>query len=583
MFNSTFLESETVSDSAEKGKKLLQEFRIIGIMGIKVKVNGRAKTYPEGSTYLDISRDYQKDYKFEIILAMVDGKLVELFKKAEDGVNIKFITVADDPGYKTYQRGAILLMLRAIYRVIDKSKISRVRIENSLGNGLYCEMEGTAGMNAKNIEKVKAEMLSLVERDLPYEKESVSTAKAKKLFADLGMNDKAKLFEYRRTSSTNIYKLDGFIDYYYGFMPPSTGMIKVFDIFKYEKGFMLFLPPKSNPAELAPFEPKKKLHQAMCSATEWGRVMGLDTVADLNDAIAHGNISDLILVQEALMEKRIGDIAEQVKKKGKVKFVMIAGPSSSGKTTFSHRLSIQLRTLGLKPHPIAVDNYFVNREDTPKDEDGNYNFECLEAIDVKQFNKDMTNLLKGKEVELPSFNFKAGKREYKGDFLKLGEDDILVIEGIHCLNDKLSYTLPKESKFKVYISALTELNVDEHNRIPTTDGRIIRRMVRDARTRGTSAAKTIAMWPSVRRGEEENIFPYQETADAMFNSALIYELAVLKQFAEPLLFGIPEDAPEFLEAKRLLKFLDYFLGVTSEDVPKNSVLREFVGGSVFPV
>lgn len=262
---------------------------------------------------------------------------------------------------------------------------------------------------------------------------------------------------------------------------------------------------------------------------------------------------------------------------------MIAGPSSSGKTTFSHRLSIQISAHGLKPHPIAVDNYFVNRAETPLDEEGNYNFECLEAIDVKQFNEDMTALLRGEEVSMPSFNFKTGQREYRGDSLSLGPDDVLVIEGIHCLNDKLSFSLPAKSKFRIYISALTQLNIDEHNRIPTTDGRLIRRIVRDARTRGASAKATIAMWNSVRRGEEENIFPYQESADVMFNSALIYELAVLKLYAEPMLFSIQPGEPEYNEAKRLLKFLDYFIGVPSEAIPHNSILREFVGGGCFDV
>ena len=309
----------------------------------------------------------------------------------------------------------------------------------------------------------------------------------------------------------------------------------------------------------------------------------MDTVGDLNDRIVDGSVHELILVQEALMEQKMGEIASKIAADRKKKFVMIAGPSSSGKTTFSHRLSIQLRTLGLKPHPIAVDNYFVDREKTPRDEFGEYNYECLEAIDVEQFNKDMNDLLAGKTVKMPTFNFKKGKREYKGNTLTLGEDDILVIEGIHGLNDRLSYSLSPEYKFKIYISALTQLNIDEHNRIPSTDGRLLRRIVRDARTRGTSAQETIAMWPSVRRGEEENIFPYQESADVVFNSALIYELAVLKPYAEPLLFGIPKSAPEYVEAKRLLKFFDYFLTIVSEDIPKNSLLREFIGGSCFQV
>lgn len=311
--------------------------------------------------------------------------------------------------------------------------------------------------------------------------------------------------------------------------------------------------------------------------------MDLETVGALNDRIAKGDMSHLILIQEALQEKKIAEIAAQIAARKNARFVMIAGPSSSGKTTFSHRLSVQLEAIGLKPHPIAVDNYFVNRVDSPRDEYGNYNYEILECLDVELFNRDMTGLLEGKQVELPYYNFKKGVREYKGNFLQLGEGDILVIEGIHCLNDRLSYTLPADSKFKIYISALTQLNIDEHNRIPTTDGRLLRRMVRDARTRGSSARETIRMWPSVRRGEEENIFPFQEEADAMFNSALVYELAVLKQYAQPLLFAIPKDSEEWLEAKRLLKFLDYFIGVSSEDIPKNSILREFIGGSCLNV
>ena len=311
--------------------------------------------------------------------------------------------------------------------------------------------------------------------------------------------------------------------------------------------------------------------------------MGVSVVGELNEKVSSTEIKQLILISEALQEGKISRIAEQISEKKNVKLIMIAGPSSSGKTTFSHRLSVQLAAHGLKPHPIAVDNYFVNREDTPLDENGQYNFECLEAIDVELFNRDMNALLKGERVEIPRFNFKTGKREYKGDFLQLAPNDVLVIEGIHALNEKMSYALPKESKFKIYISALTQLNIDEHNRIPTTDGRLIRRIVRDNRTRGTDAKKTIAMWPSVRRGEDENIFPYQEEADVMFNSALIYELAVLKLYAEPLLFQIERKDPEYSEAKRLLKFLEYFVGVPSEDIPNNSILREFVGGGCFDV
>ena len=352
---------------------------------------------------------------------------------------------------------------------------------------------------------------------------------------------------------------------------------------KYENGMVLILPNKSKPTELEEFKPLPKLFKSMEMASDWGEKLGVDTVSDLNDEIRKGRFNELVLVQEALQERRISEIASDIVSRGGIKFVMIAGPSSSGKTTFSHRLSVQLRTHGLTPHPIAADDYFVDRENTPRQPNGDYDFECLEAIDTQKFNEDMCALLAGERVELPTFNFVTGKREYKGNFKQLGPDDILVIEGIHGLNDKMSYALPADSKYKIYISALTTLNIDEHNRIPTTDGRLLRRLVRDARTRGATAKRTVQMWPSVRKGETENIFPFQESADAMFNSALIYELAVLKPYAEPLLYSIEKGEPEYFEAVRLLKFLSYFLGVGTEELPKNSIVREFVGGSCFKV
>ena len=377
--------------------------------------------------------------------------------------------------------------------------------------------------------------------------------------------------------------MNEFEDYFYGYMVPDASYLKYFDLHLYDEGFILQMPELKAPTVVPPFRPLHKLFTVLKESSKWGDMLGIQTVGDLNEVVTRGNIQEMILVQEALQEKKIAEIAQQIVDRKSAKFILIAGPSSSGKTTFSHRLSVQLRANGLVPHPIAVDNYFVNREETPKDADGKYNYECLEAIDVKKFNEDLTDLLAGKEVELPEFNFKIGRREYHGNKKRLGEHDVLVIEGIHCLNDALTYQLPKENKFKIYISALTQLNIDEHNRIPSTDGRLLRRMVRDARTRGTSAKQTIAMWQSVRRGEEENIFPYQEEADVMFNSALIYELAVLKQYAEPVLFGIDKNCEEYIEAKRLLKFLDYFVGVGSEHVPTNSLLKEFIGGGCFHI
>lgn len=554
-------------------------------MAEKVKVNlyGEEIEIERGTTLLELAKQYQCKEDNDIILAVVNGKLRELPRLINKPCEIKFLTTADKSGKKTYVRGLVLVLIKSLYEVVGEDNIDNFLLEFALGTGYYCEMEGKVKLNQEIIDKVKARMSELIALDLPFEKRSIPTDMAREVFKKQKMYDKANLFKYRRGSKTNVYSLDGFDDYFYGYMPPSTGVLRYFDVHLFEDGLILQTPSTRNPKEIGEYKPMMKLFKTLKESNEWGKTMQVETIGALNDVIAQGGINDLILVQEAFQEKKIAEIAEQIKNSEGKKFVMIAGPSSSGKTTFSHRLSIQLMTHGLKPHPIAVDNYFVDRDKTPLDEDGNPNFECLEAIDVEQFNKDMLALLNGETVELPEFNFKKGKREYKGDYKKLGKDDILVIEGIHCLNDQLSYSLPRESKFKIYISALTQINVDEHNRIATSDGRLIRRIVRDMRTRGTKAQSTIAMWPSVRRGENENIFPYQEEADVMFNSALIYELAILKQYAEPALFGMDRDCPEYIEAKKILKFLDYFIGVSSEEVPKNSILREFVGGSCFKV
>lgn len=546
-------------------------------------VDNEEREYKKGTTLLEISKEFQDRYGDDIILAMLNGKLRELAKPVIKDSKITFLTTMDDVGHKTYLRGMCLMMLKAMYQEVGRSNIEKIYIEFSLGNAIYCELEGKVELTQEILDRVKERMLKMVKEDVPFKKYSMNTDDAIDLFYQYGMYDKHKLFKYRRVSKANIYNLDGFEDYYYGYMPASTGILKYFDLALYEKGFLMILPYKKTPTKLEEFIPTPKLYKILKESNDWGKQMGIDTVGALNDEVCKGGAGDLILVQEAFQEKKINEIAKQIVDQPNKKLIMIAGPSSSGKTTFSHRLSIQLRTYGLHPHPIAIDNYFCNRENTPKDEFGNYNYEALEAIDIEKFNEDMTDLLAGKTVELPTYNFKTGKREYRGNFKKLGPDDILVIEGIHGLNDKLSHCLPKENKFKIYISALTQLNIDEHNRIPTTDGRLIRRMIRDARTRGIAARDTIGMWSSVRRGEEQYIFPFQEEADAMFNSAMIYELAVLKQFAEPLLFGIPKDVPEYIEAKRLLKFLDYFVGISSEEVPHNSILREFVGGSCFHV
>lgn len=542
------------------------------------------KNYAIGTTYEKIADEFQEKYNGLIALVIVNGKIRELTKKVERDCTVSFLTLQDEIGHKTYERTATMMLIKAVYDVLEEEQhVEKIKVEFAIGQGYFCSLKADFKIKQEFVDRINRRMTEMVEQRIPIKKKSFPLDDAVELFKKQGMTDKVKLFRYRRSSSVNVYSLDGFYDYYYGYMLPDTGYMKYFNVIAYEDGLMLILPYAKQPDKIEFFEPRENLFHTLRESTIWNQYNGIDTVGDLNDWVCHGNLAELILVQEAEQERKIGEIAKDIVRRGGVKFVMIAGPSSSGKTTFSHRLSIQLRTLGMVPHPIALDNYFVNRENTPLDENGNYNFECLEAIDVELFNQNMCELLAGKTVEMPEFNFLTGQREYHGNFMKLGAEDILVIEGIHGLNDKMSYALPNDSKYKIYISALTSLNIDAHNRIPTTDGRLLRRMVRDARTRGASAKKTIAMWPSVRKGEEENIFPYQESADAMFNSVLIYELAVLKQYAEPLLFCIDKEEPEYFEAKRLLKFLEYFLGIDSTNLPQNSICREFIGGSCFNV
>lgn len=557
---------------------------------VTLEIAGEKKQYPYGTSFLAIAQEYQDRYRDDIVLVLYNNRLRELGKEIEKDGTLAFITTADKTGRKTYRRSVTLLMQKAVYNLWGEEKVS-VRVKHSIGQGYYCELwkkedeaepELRVGVDDTMVSELKKEMYRLVMADIEIEKRSINTDDAIALFHELGMKDKEKLFRYRRSSRVNIYVLDHYKDYFYGFMVPSTGYLRYYDVTPYEDGFVLLF-PGADTKKVAPFSPSGKLFYTLKTSREWGKMLEIDTIGALNDAIAAGRMQEIILTQEALFEERIGKLADDIVNSGDKKFIMIAGPSSSGKTTFSHRLSIQLSAKGLKPHPFPLDDYYVDRAMCPRDENGELDLECLEALDVELFNHDMNELLAGKRVNLPIFNFKTGKREYKDKIMQLGPEDVLVIEGIHGLNDKLSYSLPVESKYKIYISALTQLNIDEHNCLPTTDGRMIRRIVRDARTRNTSAKETIAMWDSVRRGEEKYIFPFQESADTMFNSALIYELAVLKMYAEPLLFAIDKDCPEYLEAKRLLKFLDYFLPMPSDEISQNSIIREFIGGSCFNV
>ena len=554
----------------------MQEFNLT----IKISAEeSYSERVSEGTRFLDLAEKYQKFYKDQIVLVMHDHRLRELNKTVKKDMEISFITMTDKDGKRAYRRSAVLLMQKAANNLWKNDVM--IRVNHSLGQGYFCSMEGVE-LTKANILMLKEEMLRIVAQDYPIEKYNVNRDEAIELFEGFGLIDKKLTMEYRRNSRVNLYSVDGFVDYHFGFMVPSTGYIKWFDLDLYENGFVIMFPNK-NGSVVEPLVTSSKLFHTLQDSKKWSQMLGVGTVGALNEAISHGGGHELILLQEALMEERIGNIAAQIAASHDKKFVMIAGPSSSGKTTFSNRLSIQLRAKGLNPHPIGLDDYYIDRDKCPRDENGEFDFECLESIDVEKFNEDMTALLNGKEILMPSFNFKTGRREYRGKKLKLGENDILVIEGIHGLNDKLSYTLPAESKFRIYISALTQLNIDEHNPLPTTDGRLLRRIVRDARTRGTSAQETLGMWASVRRGEEKYIFPFQDSADVMFNSALVYEMAVLKVYAEPLLFQIPRDSEEYLEAKRLLKLLDYFLPLPTEGIAQNSLVREFVGGSCFNV
>ena len=550
-------------------------------MSIRLMYQGNPWDVEEGTTFLSLAKEVQASYDAPIILAKVGQKLVELNKPVTREGVLTFLTTKDPDGHKTYQRGATMMFLRAMGHVL-KEKLLSLKLEYSIGDGLYFIADVEGGLTDEMVAEAEKTMRGYVEEDLKFEKSKISTDEARDLFHEFGMKDKEQLFRFRRSSTANVYRLGNYVDYYYGYMPPSTGMVRRFKLKRYEGGVLMVLPKRSEPEKDGSEYVAKKLFFTMEQTNAWGAGIGVPTVGALNEAICRGEGRDIILASEAYQEHKIGEIARQIREEGR-RIVMIAGPSSSGKTSFSHRLSVQLGNVGLKSYPVAIDNYFVEREKCPRDENGDYDFECLEALDVELFNDQMTSLLRGEKVSMPTFNFVTGKPEFKGNHLAIKNDAVLVLEGIHGLNEALTYQIAPEDKYKIYISAVTALNVDEHNRIPTTDNREIRRMVRDARTRGTSARETIARWNSVRRGEERHIFPFQEQADVMFNSASLYELAVLKTFAEPLLFSIPMDAPEYPEAKRLLKFLDYFLGLSCEDVPRNSLIREFIGGSIFPV
>lgn len=566
--------------------------------------NDREYAYPSGKTFLEIAEEIGESRDGDIVLAQTGGHLFELSQVLTEefsGREIRFVSTVEKDGRRAYRRSMVFLMQKALDNLFPDQWLD-VSVHHSLGQGYYCSIISledpdaeTCGQTAEEeksasvvpvtedfLESLKEEMLRLAGEDLPFEKITVRTRDAEKLFHSQRMINKERLLHYRISSHMNVYQLDGCTDYYYGYMVPSTRYLKYFDLQLFSDGFMLLFPDR-DPRQAAPFAPSMKLFSVLQQTEDWSGRLGISTVGALNDVIASGKVRDLILVQEAFMEQQIGRLAEKIAAARTKKFVLIAGPSSSGKTTFAHRLSAQLRALGLTPKPISLDDYYLDRDLIAPDENGKRDFENIEALDVEMFNRDMLSLLRGETIELSTFNFKTGRREYRGGKMTLGEKDVMVIEGIHGLNDRMSEAIPDDYKFRIYISALTQLRIDERNPLSTTDGRLIRRIVRDSRSRGTCAKDTIGMWDSVRRGEERNIFPYQERADEMFNSALIYEMAVLKIYAQPQLLAIDRECPEYAEAKRLLKLLDYFLPMPPEDICNNSILREFIGGSCLPV
>ena len=547
----------------------------------KVKYAGKTYKVKDGTTFGDFAAEHSKE-EYPVILAQTTERLCELSTVINEDCTVELLDLSTRMGHDTYNRSINFLFIRSLLKALGDRNDVRIIQRFELANGFYYDIEGHK-VTKPLIEKVRKIMDEYVESDIPIRKTKVRTDRARRIYKSQNLRDKDHLFRYRLVSQSNIYTIDGYADYFYGYLAWKTGVLKYYKPEKYKKGILLRVPSKSDPVTVKDKDFSEKMFKAQMDGELLAEQSEVTNIAELNDKVSFNNMSDPVILAEIFQDQKISRIADEISKRKGVKFVMIAGPSSSGKTTFSKKLCGHLRTYGLNPHYIGVDDYFKNREDTPLGPDGQKNYEDLVAIDVKQFNKDMADILKGKEVPMPSYDFKSGMRVYKGNTIKLRDRDILVIEGIHCLNDELSYTLPEESKYKICITALTQINIDDHNYFPASDGRLLRRLVRDNRTRGHSAKNTLEMWERVRKGEEKNIFPYQESADTIFNSALVYEIAALKPYAQPILFQILEDEPEFLEAKRLLKCLDYVIGIPSDIIPVDSLLREFIGGGCFNV
>ncbi len=539
------------------------------------------KSYPFGTTLQDVITDQKIDIEYPILGAMVNNTLKELEYLIYKPKTVRFIDYRHPDGKRMYLRSLSMVLFKA---AVDLYPDEKLKIEHAVSKGLYCELGRIIKKESHQevVNKLRKRMQKIIEKDIPFEREELRTESALRIFEEFGLDDKCTLMRTRRQFYSSIYKLNNVVNYFYGYLVPSTGYLKHFDLVKYYEGMLLVLPKKNDPDQLEEIVIQNKLFEIFREFKEWVEIIGVPNVGQLNLAIQEGKTGEVIKVSEALQEKKLAGIADRVyKRKEDVKVIFISGPSSSGKTTFAKRLSIQLRVIGFKPIVLSMDNYFKNRQHTPRDEHGNYDFENPMALDTKLFNKNMLELFDGKEIQLPKFSFTEGKRYFDGTTMKMEKNSIIVVEGIHALNPLLSETIPDKRKFKVYVSALTPLSIDSNNRIPSADNRLIRRMVRDNRYRGYSALETLHRWPSVRKGEEKYIYPYQEEADVMFNTALLFELGVLKRWAEPLLKEVPPIASEYSEARRLLKFLSYIVPITEKEIPPTSILREFLDGSSF--
>ena len=552
------------------------------MLQICCKNNNIYKEFPIGSSLLDIYYGFNLNFPYQVVSAKVNNRSEGLNFKVYNNKDVEFLDVRDSSGMRTYVRSLCFVLFKAVSELFPEGKLS---VEHPVSKGYFCNLRIGRPITLEDVTRIKQRMQEIIAENISYHRIECHTTEAVRVFSERGMNDKVKLLETSGSLYTYYYTLGDTIDYYYGNLLPSTGYLKLFDIVKYYDGLLLRIPNKDNPDVLEEVVKQEKMLDVFKEYLNWSYITGLNNAGDFNIACEEGHATDLINVGEALQEKKIAQIADTIFHRGengnRVKLVLISGPSSSGKTTFSKRLSIQLMTNGLKPFPISLDNYFVDREETPLDENGNYDYESLYALDLELFNQQLQALLRGEEVELPRFNFSLGKKEYKGDKLKIEDNTILILEGIHALNPELTPHIPEEKKFKIYVSALTTISLDDHNWIPTTDNRLLRRIIRDFNYRGYSARETISRWPSVRAGEDKWIFPYQENADVMFNSALLYEFAVLRLHAEPILMGVPRNCPEYCEAYRLLKFIKYFVPVQDKEIPPTSLLREFLGGSSF--